>query len=100
MISKLSIVISKVNKTQVDSLFNHLKVVDPQIRITMQSPGNDGNIPFLDTKRLHSKDNSIQLLSGRPDNILYMYMVLNVGTMYCDMELWSVNNICPFHITS
>ena len=43
-------VISIVKKNKVDTFFNHLNVVDPNVKFTMVSPGTDGSIPFLDTR--------------------------------------------------
>ena len=43
-------IISINKKEQVDTLFNHLKSVNPHIKFTMEAPGNDHSISFLDTK--------------------------------------------------
>ena len=37
-------VINKVEKEQVDTLFGHFHSVDPNIKFTMEAPGNDGSI--------------------------------------------------------
>ena len=37
-----------IKKRQVDRLFGHLCALYPYIRFTMESPGNNGSIPFLD----------------------------------------------------
>ena len=43
-------IINTVKKEQVDTFFNHLHSVDPHIKLTMETPGNDGSIPSLHTK--------------------------------------------------
>ena len=42
-------VISIVKKEQVDTLFNHLNLVYPHIKFTMEAPGSEDSIPFLET---------------------------------------------------
>ena len=39
-----------IKKDQVDILFNHINQLDGHIKFTMESPDNEGSIPFLDTK--------------------------------------------------
>ena len=43
-------IISIVKKELEDILFRHLNSVDSHIKFTMEAPGNDGSISFLDTK--------------------------------------------------
>ena len=65
-------VISIVRKKQVDTLFNQLNSFDLHIKFTMESPGTDGNIPFLDAECLHNKDHSIQTLVCRKPTNWYL----------------------------
>ena len=53
-------VISIVKITQVNILFIPFMAVDPDIKFTIESIGNHGSIPFLDTKYLPNEDHSIQ----------------------------------------
>ena len=48
---------------QVDTLFNHLNSVDPNLKFTMETPSNDGSIPFIDTKFSPNSDYIMQNLS-------------------------------------
>ena len=43
-------VICITKKDQVEILFNHINNMVDQIKLTMECPDNEGNIPFLDTK--------------------------------------------------
>ena len=52
-------VISIVEKDKVDTLFNYLYSVDPHIKFAMETPANDGSIPFLDTKCSPNPDSTI-----------------------------------------
>ena len=39
-----------MKKTKVNTFFNHLNIVGPFMKLTVESPGNDGRIYFLDSK--------------------------------------------------
>ena len=52
-------VISIVKKDEVNILFNHLNSVDSHIKFTMEAPGSDISIPFLDTKCSPNLDSTI-----------------------------------------
>ena len=42
-------VLTKVKKGTHDSLLNHLNLIDPNIKFTIEPPNNQATIPFLDT---------------------------------------------------
>ena len=54
-------IINMFKKEQVYTLFNHLNSVDPYVKFTMEAPGNDGSIPFLDSKFSTNSDHTIQI---------------------------------------
>ena len=51
--------LSAVKKEQVGTLFNHLNSIDVHIKFTMEAPGNDGNIAFMDAKCFSNSDHAI-----------------------------------------
>ena len=55
----LDYVISIVKKGKVNTLFYHLNSVDPHTKFTMKTSGNNGSIPFLDTKCSPNADSTI-----------------------------------------
>ena len=65
--------LSALKNEQVDSLFNYLNSADPHIKFTMEAPGNDGSISFLDTKCSPNSDHTIKTLVYRkPAHTDYM----------------------------
>ena len=52
-------VICITKNDQVDILFNHINQSDDHIRFTMESPDNEGSIPFLDTKCTPNSNHTI-----------------------------------------
>ena len=53
-------VINIVWKNQVDILFNHLNLVGPHFKFTMEDPGSDSSIPFLESKCPPNSDSTSQ----------------------------------------
>ena len=58
-------IISVVKKEQLDTLFNHLNFVDLHIKFTMEAPGNDNSISFLDVKCSPNSDHAIHTSTYR-----------------------------------
>ena len=52
-------VISITRKDQVDILFMHINQLDAHIKFSMESPDNEGRIPFLDTKYTANSNHTI-----------------------------------------
>ena len=70
-------VISIVKNEQVDILFNHIHSVDPHIKFTMEAPGNDGNILFLDTKCSSNSDCTVHASAYKEPTQTNCYLDLN-----------------------
>ena len=58
-------VICIIKKDQVDILFSHINQLDYHIKFTIESPDNEGIIPFLDTKSTPNSNHTIHTIVYR-----------------------------------
>ena len=75
-------VISIVKKDKVDTLINHLNSVDPHIKFTMETPANDGSIPFLDTKCSPNPDSTLSTSVFRTPTHTNCYLYWNSNHLF------------------
>ena len=68
-------VISIVMKTEMDILCDNLNAMDPHMMFTIKFPGDDGSIPFMDTKSLSNEDHPIQTSVYRSQHTLIITLI-------------------------
>ena len=81
---------SIVKKIQVDTFFKHLNPVDPYIKFTMESSGNDGSIPFMETRFPLNTDHYIQTSVYRKPTLTDHYLHWKLNTPSLPRKQWSM----------
>ena len=93
-------IISIVKKEKVGTLYIHLNSVDLCIKFTMEAPGNDGSISFLDTKCSSKSSHTIHTSVYRKPTNTDHYLncssnyPVSAKTVVIHVLIYRAKNIC------